>query len=102
MNKTETTFAKGLLRILLSALAIVAIGSVFAQTEHSNRISTSSASREKVPAFAVTTAQAPDEPNSKDDDLVKLLREENKRLKIKIERLEKENAELKAKLAGKQ
>ena len=46
-----------------------------------------------------TTAQVPDEPTTY--SLADLLREENKRLKQRIESLEKENAELKAKLSGK-
>lgn len=37
-----------------------------------------------------------------DDELVGLLKEQNKRLKAQVERLEKENAELKAKMAQKQ
>ena len=39
--------------------------------------------------------------SSSDDQLVRLLQEQNKRLKAQVQRLEKENAELKAKLPDK-
>jgi len=47
-----------------------------------------------------TTSQVPDEITPT-YNLTDLLREENKRLKQRIEILEKENADLKAKLSGK-
>lgn len=40
--------------------------------------------------------------SSSDDQLVGLLQEQNKRLKAQVQRLEKENAELKARLPDKQ
>ena len=50
----------------------------------------------------VDSAQVPDEPGTKEDPLIALLKEQNRRLKARVERLERENAELKAKLAEKQ
>jgi hypothetical protein len=46
------------------------------------------------------TAQAP--PPAKTEELIVLLREQNSRLKAKIDQLEKENAELRQKLSLKQ
>ena len=40
--------------------------------------------------------------SASDDELVGLLQEQNKRLKAQVQRLEKENAELKSKLSEKQ
>lgn len=45
----------------------------------------------------ITPKEFPRESGS-DDELVGLLQEQNKRLKAQVQRLEKENAELKAKL----
>ncbi|SRR6266404_5951819 len=93
--------------VLIAALALCAVALVSAQTLRPSTQPSSAqstfGSKKLVPDDGPDhSAQVPDEPNSKDDQLISLLKEQNKRLKAKVERLEKENAELKAKLAEKQ
>ena len=99
-------------RLMLSLALFIGLGTawpVFAQTATPTSTASPQAnpqlkswittSPESLKERLFNTAQVPDElpkPN-----LADLLREENRRLKQRVEALEKENAELKAKLGGK-
>ncbi|MEY2565454.1 MAG: hypothetical protein QOH88_3647 [Verrucomicrobiota bacterium] len=99
-----------LLLVRLIVLALSMAGSAFAQSSTPTPSPSSSGNRqlEKWTTTGPTSlqdkiwhrAQVPDNVPTP-ITLADLLREENKRLKQRVETLEKENADLKAKLAGK-
>ena len=100
-----TTYSHSKIVVIIAAFAVCCVGLVAAQTQRPSPEPSSSSkygNRHLAPDSGnADSAQAPDEP-AQDYDVVRLLKEQNKRLKAQVERLAKENAELRAKLAEKQ
>jgi len=83
----KSTFIKGGILFVFAALSVCCVRPAEAPAASQSRSSDKTLSPNEVPA----------EPAS-DDELVQLLQEQNKRLKAQVQHLEKENADLKAKL----
>ena len=83
----KSTFINAGIILIFAALSVCCVRPAEAPAAAQSRSSDKTFSPNEVPGESAS-----------DDELVQLLQEQNKRLKAQVQRLEKENADLKAKL----